>query len=207
MNTSHQPATDDTQDIIPADAKHFACLCKSGEALQADDEVRWLEAFNDLTFPPVPFPTRRVHDVAGEEMLRRLVFRHHTRLRETDAGPLFPADIRHFMMAVEIIADFIVEACGGNATFTPRHGAMRMRERHFPFAIDERIREIWLQELLAAFDDVGFPDAVRQEYWNWIEPFSIRMITRRTTKEQPRRHPYANAAASLAQAVTPREMR
>lgn len=79
---------------------------------------------------------------------------------------------------------------------------MRMRERHFPFAINERAREIWLLALLHAFDDVAFPDEVREEYWNWMEPFSIRMINRRTTKEQPRRHPWAEAKESLEQATS-----
>jgi hemoglobin len=190
---------------IPEGAVRFACLCSADERLQAGDAVRWLESFTDLTFPPVPFPSRRVHDIAGTELLRALVRRHHVRLRETEVGTLFPDEARHFMMAVEKTADFVVEACGGPDLFTPANGPMRMRHRHFHVAIDERAREIWLRELLATFDDVAFPAEVREEYWNWMEPFSIRMITRRTTKDQPRRHPYAGAKVSLEQATACRE--
>lgn len=73
-----------------------------------------------------------------------------------------------------------------------------MRHRHFAVAIDERVREIWLRELLCSFDDVDFPPSLRETYWRWMEPFSIRMITRRTTREQPVRYPYAVAAERLA---------
>ena len=203
--TPHGHDHDAADDEIPENATRLACLCGSGASLQAGDEVRWLESFADLTFPPVPFPSRRLHEVAGTEMLRTLVRRHHDRLMKTEVGQLFPEDLRMFIDAVEKAADFVVEASGGPEQFTPQHGPMRMRHRHFAVAIDERAREIWLRELLATFDEVGFPDAVREEYWNWMEPFSIRMITRRTTKEQPRRHPYAGAKVSLELATARRE--
>lgn len=201
--TSHHDTP--PEDTIPEGAKTVACLCGSGESLQAGDEIRWLESFHDLTFPPVPFPSRRVHEVAGAEMLRALVHRHHERLMATPVGALFPDERRAFLAAVEKATDFVVEACGGPLAFTPEHGPMRMRHSHFGVAIDETAREIWLRELLLSFVDVGFPEAVREEYWNWMEPFSIRMITRRTTKEQPRRHPYAGAAQSLQQIIAVRE--
>ncbi len=182
---------------IPAGAQRVTCLCGSGATLGAEDEVRWLDAFHDISFPPVPFPSRRVGEIAGESMLRALIHRHHQRLRKTEVGALFPASEPAFLAAVDKSADFVVEACGGPAHFTPVHGPMRMRDRHFRVSIDERAREIWLRELLSAFDDVGFPDSVREEYWAWMEPFSIRMINRRTTKTPPRRHPYGEADSSL----------
>lgn len=190
----HQPAVE----AIPEGAQRMHCLCSSGEALKANDEVRWMEGHAELIFPPVPFPSRRLFQVAGADALRHLVRHHHDRLKATEVGTLFPDEPRAFAAAVEKAADFVVEACGGPEVFTPAHGPIRMRVRHFPVTIDERAREIWLRELLASFDDIGFPESVREEYWNWMEPFSIRMITRRTTREQPGRHPYAGAAESLA---------
>ena len=62
-----------------------------------------------------------------------------------------------------------------------------MRTRHFPFAIDEKSRETWLLCLWRAFEQADFPRGVRREFWEWMEPFSARMINRRTTKAQPRR--------------------
>lgn len=74
-----------------------------------------------------------------------------------------------------------------------------MRKRHYPFTIDESAREIWLRHLWLAFDDVGFPVQIRQEYWEWVEPFSIRMINRRTQRAPPQRYPFVDVPRTLLQ--------
>jgi hypothetical protein len=51
--------------------------------------------------------------------------------------------------------------------------------------------------MLGAFEDVGFPDEARLEYWNWVEALSIRAISRRTMIGQPRRYPLAEAPTAL----------
>lgn len=134
-------------------------------------------------------------------MLRALVQRHHRRLKDSSAGALFPADAERFLAGVERSADYVVEACGGPAYFTTSQGKPCMRRRHFPFTIDEKAREIWLGELWLAFDDVNFPEDVRREYWEWVEPFSIRMINRRTQRDQPRRFPFDRMGAIPIQAM------
>jgi len=107
---------------------------------------------------------------------------------------LYPSDAERFAHAVKKAADYAVEATGGPAAFTPVNGNTCMRTRHFPFTIDEAAREIWLGQLWLSFDEVGFPAEVREEYWNWQEAMSIRMINRRTTKAAPRRFTFAQAA-------------
>jgi hemoglobin len=175
------------------------CACSTAAAaMSVGDVVHWKEASVDLDFPPVPYPSRRVFSVAGEPMLRALVRRHHERLGDSRIGRLFPQDPGGFAAAVEKAADFIVEASGGPARYTPVNGSTCMRTRHFPFTIDESAREIWLAQLLLAFDDVGFPNALRLEVWNWLEAMSIRMINRRTMRAQPRRHPLAEAPVTLS---------
>ncbi|WP_077298460.1 hypothetical protein [Aquaspirillum sp. LM1] len=70
-----------------------------------------------------------------------------------------------------------------------------MRTRHFPFTIDESAREVWLTLLWQAMQDTDFSSAAREEYWNWMEPFSLRMVNRRTTKAQPVRWAFADMPA------------
>lgn len=154
---------------------------------------RKVPAGHELDLPEVPFPSARVLELAGEEGLRRLVRHHHALLRSSEIGHLFSADNAAFAALVERIADYVVEVCGGPVRFTPAHGNICMRTRHFPFTIDERGREIWLDKLYQAMEESGFPNTLHQEYWNWMEPFTIRMINRRTTKSQPARLPYATA--------------
>ena len=176
-----------------------AHVCRSGaDGFVAGAEVHWVEGFVELEFPRVPFPSRRIFEVAGEGTLRALVLRHHERLYDSPLRALFPADRRRFLAGVARAADYAVETCGGPPYFTSRLGKACMRKRHYPFTIDEAAREIWLGELWLAFDDVGFPAQVRQEYWEWVEAFSIRMINRRTQRAQPRRFPFAEASTTLA---------
>lgn len=159
--------------------------------------------------PPValnilPFPSQRVFKIAGEELLRTLVKRHHERLLNTPVAHLFPTDPVRFNVGVNKTADFIIEASGGPAGFTSIHGHTCMRTRHFPFTIDEQAREIWLAQLLLAFDDVAFPEDIKQEYWDWVESLSIRIINRRTMRASPRRYPLSEAPLTLSNFMTMR---
>jgi len=187
-------------DSAPAETHAHACQCSSSanQAMKVGDEVRWVDASHELDFPPVPFPSNQVFKMAGESLLRKLVRRHHERLRATHLGSLFPADDSRFYAGIEKTADYIVEACGGPANFAKHGGPSCMRTRHFPFTIDEGARETWLAELWQTFAEVGFPPEVRQEYWNWAEPFSLRMINRRTQRAQPLRYPFDMAGVALA---------
>lgn len=168
------------------------------------DEVRWEEQSIELAFPPVPLPSRRVFATAGETMLRALVKRHYERLRDSSIGHLFPLNQEQFSAGLARTADFIVEATGGPPRFTPLHGHVCMRTRHFPFTIDEAARDVWLAQMLLAIDDVGFPPEIRLEFWNWVEALSIRMINRRTMDAAPRRYPYAEAPITLSPYMTTR---
>ena len=165
--------------------------CQSGVgAFAVGNEIRWVDANSELGAPPVPFPSRRIFESAGEEMLRALVRSHHRRLLESPLGQLFPTNEREFVAGVRRAADYVIETCGGPAYFTSHHGKPCMRKRHYPFVIDEAARDIWLGLLCEAFDDVGFPADIRQEYWDWAEAFSIRMINHRSGRIPLRRYPY-----------------
>lgn len=141
----------------------------------------------ELQFPEVRFPTPRMLAMAGDAGLRALVRRHHELLRHSEIAELFATPDDEFSRLVELIADYIVETCGGPANYSQSRGTACMRTRHFPFSIDERGREVWLKKLYQAMADTGLPVELREEYWTWMESFSIRMINRRTTKDQPLR--------------------
>lgn len=151
----------------------------------------------DLAFPPVPLPSPGVLAFVDETLLRNLVKRHHERLRDSSIGNLFPADPQHFSSVVDKIATFIVKTLAGPSAFSRAHGHSWLRTAHFPLTIDETARNVWLAEMLGAFDDVGFPDEARAEYWNWVEALSILLINRRTMITQPRRYPFAEAPKAL----------
>lgn len=163
---------------------HGAC------ATTSTNVGRVVDASHDLDFPEVPFPSSRVLETVGEASIRRLVRRHHDLLRVSEIGHMFSSDDAQYEAAVEKIADFVIESCGGPAAYTVKHGKGCMRTRHFPFTIDETGRDIWLNCLWFALEAAAFPPEISEEYWRWMEPFSIRMINRRTMRGQPKRYPY-----------------
>lgn len=180
------------------------------EALRPDEAVRTVAPSHDLDFPPVPFPSLRVLRATGQPMLRTLVARHHLLLRASPIGALLPADDTVFARLVDRVTDFVIEACGGPAAYSTEHGFTCMRTRHLPFTIDEAAREHWLDALWQAMHDVAFPEEAREEYWAWLEAMSVRMVNRRTTRAQPRRHSYADMrrrAAGAGVAEAPVEVR
>ncbi|MGF6508930.1 hypothetical protein OKW26_004757 [Paraburkholderia sp. 32] len=69
------------------------------------------------------------------------------------------------------MADFVVESCGGCCITA---SGMRICRRAFgpPLLFDEEGREPWLIQLWHAFDDVGFPPALRADFWGWAKPLS-----------------------------------
>lgn len=197
-----QPAASVLDDYATPLPGH-ACGCggRAAEAHARSAVGRLVPAAHELDLPPVPFPSPRVLGTVGAARLRSLVRHHHKLLRDSEIGHLFAADDSAFGKLVGHIADYVVEACGGPAAFTEARGEACMRTRHFPFAIDERGREVWLEKLCHALIDNGFPLDIRQEYWNWLEPFSIRMINRRTTKGQPLRLSWQEAVQRFTPAL------
>jgi len=109
----------------------------------------------ELKYPAVFFATRRVFELLGESDLRRLVRRHHERLRDSRIGHLFAADPR----GIRPIRNKDCRFCGRG-----------------------------LRRSCAVYP---------RELWKWLESMSIRMINRRTTKEQPARWPFERVRTTL----------
>ncbi len=161
------------------------------------DDCRNRVAAAGLELPPIPFPSRHLYALAGATMLRALVQRHYQRLLDSTINHLFPRDPERLAAAVAKTTDFIVEATGGPARLSAARGEHSLLSQHLPFAIDEAARAVWLAQLLSAMDDVGFPDELRLEFWNWLEAMSIHLINAPALRAQPVRYPLAEAPIAL----------
>lgn len=162
---------------------------------------RLVPAAHDLDLPEVQFPSARVLATVGETGLRELVFHHHGRLRHSEIGHMFDVPDAQFEKLCGLIADFVVETCGGPRNYTATRGGGCIRTRHFPFSVDERSREVWIEHLFIAMHETGFPAELREEWWTWLEAMSVRMINRRTMKAQPVRITWAEAQARYGAAL------
>jgi hemoglobin len=185
------------------EVKNLALGCADGAALDitrfGEESAIVRPAMVDLVFPEVVFPTSRVALVAGVEKVRELVVEHHRLIWHSPLQPIFGNNEKHFWKAVELTADFHGEVCGGPKLYTERRGHPHLRERHFPFTIREKDREIWLDLYVQALRNVAFPLEVAEEYWQWVESLSIRMINRRSTFAEPLRVPYGAIVHQLRQ--------
>lgn len=151
----------------------------------------------DLVFPEVIFPTNRVIQIAGEQKIRELVHYHHELIWHSHLQALFGGDLIHFEQAAARSADFHVEVCGGPKRYTGERGHPRLRERHFKATITEHDRVTWLELYIQALREVAFPADVVEEYWQWIESLSVRMINRRTHFAPPARMHFKTIAQKL----------
>lgn len=122
--------------------------------------------------PPLPAPPHRLLAICAEAGLRDLVRHHMRRLKTT---PLFARAGGCFDCIVERVADFVVESCGGPLYYSQRHAHLAAGAG-LPLLLDEEGRELWLVQLWHAFDDVGFPDALRADFWGWAEPLSVQLL-------------------------------
>lgn len=75
--------------------------------------------------------------------------------------PLYPeADLAP---ATRRLALFLAQYWGGPRTYDDERGHPRLRQRHFPFAIDAVARDRWLVHMRAAMTELAPPDDVAAE--------------------------------------------
>ncbi len=162
--------------------------CEKKHFQPAGEEVREAGERVDFIYPKVFFPSNKIYKTLGKEYIQNMVFKHHNYLKKTVIGDMFAQDEETFIKATEKTALFFVEALGGDRDFSTNYGHPALRERHFRFDIDEKARDIWLMTYKKVLKEIEFPKEFLEEFWNWIEPLSIRMINKRTTVLEPTRY-------------------
>jgi hemoglobin len=98
--------------------------------------------------------------VAGDPVLRALY-------PEQDLAP-----------ATRRLTLFLAQYWGGPRTYDAERGHPRLRQRHFPFAIDAAARDRWLVHMRAALADLAPPDDVAAEFDRYIEMAAEAMRNR-----------------------------
>lgn len=161
------------------------------------ENIRVVDSMIDIIYPPVPFPSNKIFKALSKEKIRAMVWHHHELLLKTKVGKLFPPNEEVFKMAIDKSADFFVEVLGGGNLFTSVHGEPHLRMRHFKILIDENDREIWLAMYKKTLKEINFPHEYLEEFWNWIEPLSIRMINRRTNMQSIKRYYWSDVKSEF----------
>jgi hemoglobin len=101
-----------------------------------------------------------VYSVIGDAGFERLVAAFYRQVPEDDLlGPLYPAD--DLPGAEQRLRDFLIYRFGGPPVYIEQRGHPRLRMRHAAFPIGQRVRDRWLELMLAAIDQAMLPDAVQ----------------------------------------------
>ncbi len=112
--------------------------------------------------------------VGGDTTFQRLVDNFYARVESDEKlRPLFPTDMEPGKRWQFL---FLTQFFGGPARYAAERGHPRLRIRHFPFAIDESVRNRWLGHMLAAIDEAGIAEPARSIMHNYFEHASTHMI-------------------------------
>ena len=103
----------------------------------------------------------QIYTAIGEDGFARLIAAFYRRVPGDDIlGPMYPG--HDLAGAEERLRDFLVGRFGGPLRYIEQRGHPRLRQRHAPFAIDERARDRWILLMMAAMEEAAFPAEVHQ---------------------------------------------
>ncbi len=103
----------------------------------------------------------QIYTAIGEDGFARLIAAFYRRVPGDDIlGPMYPG--HDLAGAEERLRDFLVGRFGGPLRYIEQRGHPRLRQRHAPFAIDERARDRWILLMMAAMEEVAFPAEIHQ---------------------------------------------
>lgn len=154
------------------------------------ETLKWSSFDLKASLPPIIFPTPSFLDKVGAETIPKIVLHHHRLLQKSAIAQMYPTDDAHFLEGVTKASHFLIQALGGEKTYTYSYGPPALCRTHAPFAIDDESREVWLMMYKQTLHDLDFPKELIGEFWNWIEPFSMRMVNRRSSSVPMKRFLY-----------------
>jgi len=81
---------------------------------------------------------------------------------------LAPAEERLFL--------FLIHVFGGPHTYLEKRGHPMLRRRHFQWAIDEKLRNLWLDCMFQAMDEIEIETDIRETLMNYFIKVANHMI-------------------------------
>jgi hemoglobin len=112
--------------------------------------------------------------LGGDELFKKLVDAFYARVEKDPLlRPLFPEDLEPGKKWQFL---FITQYFGGPSRYIIERGHPRLRMRHMIFLINEKIRDAWVNHMLAALDEVGIPEPYKSEMRQYFEQTGTSMI-------------------------------
>jgi len=129
--------------------------------------------------------------VGGEEGMRKLMYSFYDLIYESDIANFFPQDREEFDKIKEKNTKFFIQRCGGPKVYEDESGGMDLNEYmirvHDDFSIPEKARIEWLGCMREALDNYEMDEAVKEDFWNYVEAFSKLTVN---SFPEERQNPY-----------------
>jgi hemoglobin len=120
-------------------------------------------------------PELEIYSMIGAEGFARLVAAFYRQVPQDDLlGPIYPAS--DLPGAEQRLRDFLIGRFGGPQTYIEQRGHPRLRARHSPFAINQTIRDRWMQLMENALGEASLPskaEEVLRKFFNEMSTFMI----------------------------------
>lgn len=88
--------------------------------------------------------------------------------------PMYPED--DLKGAAERLLMFLEQYWGGPTTYSEQRGHPRLRMRHAQFKIGGTERDVWLQHMKSAVDELEMRDDLRDELWSYLVMAANSMV-------------------------------
>jgi hemoglobin len=122
-------------------------------------------------------PELEIYSMIGAEGFARLVAAFYRQVPQDDLlGPIYPAS--DLPGAEQRLRDFLIGRFGGPQTYIEQRGHPRLRARHSPFAINQTIRDRWMQLMENALGEASLPSKAEEVLRKFFNEMSTFMINR-----------------------------
>ncbi len=139
---------------------------------------RTLESMNEQQpIAPRSVPQRQprlLDRIGGRAVIERIVDDFYDRVEEdAELRAIFPDDLEAGREKQKL---FFEQWLGGEPRYSEQYGHPRLRMRHFPFVIDQRLAGLWLRHMVEAFRAVGVGEAEIMEVFADLGPLAHHMV-------------------------------
>ncbi len=120
-----------------------------------------------------------LYDIIGTDGITRLTAAFYRRVSTDELlRPLYPEE--DLTGAETRLRDFLLFRFGGPAHYIAQRGHPRLRQRHFPFPIDQHARDRWVALMAQALDEVALPAAATAAMLQFFQEVATFLINRPT---------------------------
>lgn len=117
-----------------------------------------------------------VYQAIGEEKIKELTRYFYEGVESNEAlRSIYPEDLAP---AEERLYLFLLQVFGGPTTYSEERGHPRLRMRHLQWAIDDKMRNHWLNNMLNALDRIDVDQNVKELMMNYFVKVANHMINR-----------------------------